>query len=220
MSKAPSTSPRFEALLAATLMHLEPGDFVSPPPGAAHAAQLIAERTAPARRKKSTVPQLEPALPATQRLAAAAGAARGLKLAKSDRMSVVYIDAGAPTTRTEPSWAESLTYISQGELPFVAVIADATGSNTSANPKSLSWPNVAKLTAKLQLPVLTVDGEDAVAVYRCMQECTLRARMGAGSALIWAVLTPGSKAASLTRSQLPQSRLESYLKTRSIPFKN
>ena len=125
-----------------------------------------------------------------------------------------------PPRAPNPPGPNHSPYASHGELPFVAIIADATGSPKASNPKSLTWPNVAKLTSKLQLPVLTVDGEDAVAVYRCMQESALRARMGAGSALIWAVLTPASQAASLTRSQLPQSRLESYLKTRSIPFKS
>jgi hypothetical protein len=218
MARTPAAAPRFEALLAATLMHLEPGDFVSPPAGAPHAAALIAERIAPAGRKKSKSPAPEPALPATQRLAAAAGIARGLKLAKSDRMSVVYIDAGPATARTEPGWAESLAFASTGELPLIIVCADATGGAGSSNAKSLTWPNLVKVAARAKLPVLTVDGEDAVAVYRCMQEASLRARMGAGSALLYAVLTPGPKVAALTRSQLPQARLESYLKTRNIPF--
>ncbi|HZL26418.1 MAG TPA: hypothetical protein VFC39_07805, partial [Acidobacteriaceae bacterium] len=58
LSKAPASAPRLEAILAATLMHIEPGDFVSPPPNAQVATLLAAERTAIS--KKIAPPQTLP----------------------------------------------------------------------------------------------------------------------------------------------------------------
>lgn len=219
MSKAPAASPHFEALLAATLMHVESGDYVSTPPEALLPTLLAAERTfVPTRKKKSAPTGPETPLPATQRLAAAAGLARGLKLAKSDRIAVTYHDAGAATARTEPGWAEALTYTQAADVPLVTIFADATGGARIANPRAISWPAMFKLTGKLKLPILTVDGEDAVALYRAMQECSLRARSIGSPSIIWAVLTPAAQVRSLKRSQLPLARLESYLKTRNIPL--
>jgi hypothetical protein len=219
MSQAPAASPQFEALLAATLMHVEAGDFVSSPPGVKRLILLASERTyAPLRKKKAAPAGPETPMPATQRLAAVAGLARGFKLAKSDRIAVAYLDAGTASARTEPGWAESLAYIQKADVPLVTIVADATGGARVPNPKAISWPTISKLTAKLQLPILTVDGEDAVAIYRAMQESSLRARMVGSPSVIYAVLTPGSQVTSLKRSQRPVARLESYLKTRNIPF--
>jgi pyruvate dehydrogenase E1 component alpha subunit len=71
-----------------------------------------------------------------------------------------------------------------------------------------------RLAKKLHLPVFAVDGEDAVAVYRVMQESVLRARAGGGPAVFWAVLSPQRP----SRSDLPLARLRSYLAARRIPL--
>jgi hypothetical protein len=62
--------------------------------------------------------------------------------------------------------------------------------------------------------VVSVDGEDAVAVYRVMQECVVRTRVIGGPAVIWALSTPAT--APLTRAQQPIARLRSYMAARNI----
>lgn len=215
LTKAPAAAPRFEALLAATLMHVEPGDFVSPPPGPTAPAVLAAERTAaPAKKSKKAQAPAAPVLPTHQRIATVNGIAHGLKHAKSDRVAVYYTDAGAASAKTDAGWAEALAHAVRAELPLIFVCADATAGTRIADRNAISWASVSKLAPKLGLPILIVDGEDAVAVYRVMQESMIHARLGAGPAMIWAVMSPdGSK---LTKSALPQSRLEGYLKTRGI----
>ncbi len=202
LSKAPASAPRFEAILCATLMHIEPGDFVSPPPNAPVATLLATERTT-GRRKK---PEPAQTLPATQRLATASGIAQGLKLASPGRFAVIYTDAGRPET----GWQEALTYATTARLPLILVIASVE-TTRAANSKSLTWPSLSKLARKLRLPVLTVDGADAVAVYRVMQESAHRARLGDGVAVIWCALPAKSSVATD-----PLRTMKAYLAVRNL----
>jgi hypothetical protein len=214
LSKAPATAPRFEAVLGATLMHIAPGDFVSPPPGAPPAALLAAERTATPTRKKSPPPA--PAtipLPAHQRLATVAGIAQGLKITGGNRLALFYTDAGAASSRSEEGWSEALSYASNAALPLLFVCAEIDGAPRASNPKAISWSSISKLAKPLKLPVLAVDGTDAVAVYRVMQESTHRARQGDGAAIIWCAL-PGS--ADRTLANDPIRKMRRYLSTRGL----
>ncbi|MGA7157534.1 MAG: thiamine pyrophosphate-dependent enzyme, partial [Acidobacteriaceae bacterium] len=109
------------------------------------------------------------------------------------------------------------------QLPLLLAIADATGGRPSRKNKgrepALDFQHLTRTAKRLQMPVLTVDGEDAVAVYRVMQECVLRARMGGGPAVLWAVMTPASDAAALPRAHQPLTRLQQYMAARKIGLK-
>ena len=83
----------------------------------------------------------------------------------------------------------------------------------------LDFAAMSKLAKRLKLPVLTVDGEDAVAIYRVMQESVLRARQGGGPAVLWAVMTPTRSLATMPASSQPIARLRSYLSARKISLK-
>jgi hypothetical protein len=202
LSKAPASAPRFEAILCATLMHIEPGDFIDPPPNAPVAALLAAERTT-APRKKSEPAQT---LPANQRLATASGIAQGLKLAAPGRFAVVYTDAGRPET----GWQEALAYAATARLPLILVVATVE-TPRAANPKALAWPSLSKLAKKINLPILTVDGTDAIAVYRVMQESAHRARLGDGVAVIWCALPAKNSFATD-----PIRHMKDYLAARNL----
>jgi TPP-dependent pyruvate/acetoin dehydrogenase alpha subunit len=204
LSKAPATAPRFEAVLAATLLHVEPGDFVSPPQGPAAPALLAAERTGL---------EATPPLPAHQRLATVAGIAQGLQQSKATRLAVYYADAGPASARTEEGWAEALTYALNAHLPLIFVCADIPTPRRVTNAKALTWPSISKLAARLKLPILTVDGADAVAVYRVMQECAHRARLGDGAAVIWCVLPAASER---TPANDPIRNMKRYLAARNL----
>jgi pyruvate dehydrogenase E1 component alpha subunit len=79
---------------------------------------------------------------------------------------------------------------------------------------AFTWDSVSRLCARLKIPLLPVDGEDAVALFRVFQESTLHARAGAAPAVIWAMLHPSAK--PLPRSQTPVVRLATYCKARGI----
>jgi TPP-dependent pyruvate/acetoin dehydrogenase alpha subunit len=202
-----------EALLAATLMQLLPGDLVSASEGDAAAGQL-----APAAKKPGSGSVVGGAA-IEARLALGAAAARGLQAAASDALVLAFARAGG----AEPGWAHALEWAQQTQLPLIVACTDATNGALSRSVKvkepGLDFVSISRLAKRLKLPVLTVDGEDAVAVYRVMQESVLRARQGGGPAVLWAVMTPARSIAKMPASSQPIARLRSYLSARKISLK-
>jgi pyruvate dehydrogenase E1 component alpha subunit len=206
-------TPAREALLAATAMQLLPGDILCADPGDATLARL-----APANRSGLVDGGLvtPPNLPYAAKLTTAASMARGQLAASpldAPTLTLAFSVAGTP----EPGWQHALSVAQHASLPLLLAVADATGgtrprSKSGATP--LDWLQIQRFARKLGLPVFAVDGEDAVAVYRVMQESVMRARAGGGPAVLWAVLSPQRPAPSLS----PLARLESYMAARHIPL--
>jgi len=191
-----------EALLAATLIHLSTGDLVS---GRADDATLRA--VAP----KSKAGDDAHDVPQSLRVPLCVGAARGMQTAGTDRIAVAFTGAGAPET----GWADALRWAHRDRLPFLFIVADSgtrSNKNSSRPVPQLVWSELTKLAHSLHLPHFPVDGEDAVAVYRVMQETSARARSGGGPSVIWAVLS----AERLTPRQQPLKRLGAYMAARGI----
>jgi hypothetical protein len=208
-----NASPAREALLAATTIHLVSGDLLCSTTGDATLAAL-----APKPPKKEARPNgsLLVSPPTLGAIAAATAAARGLQAA-GNGVSLALASAGS----TEPGWQAALDWAQTSELPLILAVSDATdgkSARASKTPKApkLDWPTVSRFAARIKLPILTVDGEDAVAVYRVMQEAVIRARFGGGPALIWAVMRAGS----VPTSEQPIARLETYMAARKISFRN
>jgi len=211
-ASARKSAPAREAMLAAAAIHLQPGDILCATSGDTAAAALA---PAPhpnqlADGKSVPVPESPATLPGTARLALYAAMALGLKVSGTGGMVV----ALASSTTLEPGWPEALTYAHLSQAPLLLLCADTTGRTASRNPANLTWPAVTRAAARLKLPVLPVDGEDAVAVYRVMQECAGRARMGEGPAIIWCFMNPSG--ARLARSAQPIARMQQYLAARGL----
>ena len=192
-----------EALLAAALIHLSTGDLVS---GRAEDATLRA--FAP----KSNAGDDAHDVPQSLRIPLCAGAARGMQTAGTDRIAVAFADAGAP----EIGWADALRWAHRDRLPFLLIVADdgarSSRKGSPRNAPSLLWPELTKLAHGIHLPHFPVDGEDAVAVYRVMQESSARARSGGGPSVIWAMVN----AERLAPRRQPLKRLEAYMVARGI----
>ena len=204
--------PAREALLAAAAIQLRPGDLFF-----GEGVDATAEALAPPPKpnafstgKSAAEPIAGIRLPKASRLTLYAATALGLRIAGSDGVVMALATAGS----TEPGWAAALEYAHHARLPLLLVCADSTGGRARGGTSALSWQGVSKLARKLHLPVLSVDGEDAVAVYRVAQESVLRARVGDGPAVIWGVLTP--KGSKLSRSMQPLARMETYLAARGL----
>lgn len=202
------------ALLAGMLLQLKSGDVAVPEPEDALAASLLHEETD--GRETGTALAVPASAP---RLMIAAGLAAAHQASGEERLVLALVRAG-----TRPAdWPAALTWAQERQLPLVLAVADPSGPNAfgaasgAGKAGDFTWPAVQKLTAKLKLPVLSVDGEDAVAVYRVMQESALRARSGGGPAILWAMLPSAQQlAAQRPRTALPVARLERYLKARGI----
>ena len=206
-----------EALLAATLMQLLPGDLVSAAEGDVAAGQL-----APAAKKPGSGTLVGSAVGGAAieaRLSLGAAAARGLQGAGSDGLVLAFARAGGP----EPGWMAALEWAQVAQLPLIVACSDATNGARARVVKrqepGLDFAAMSKLAKRLKLPVLTVDGEDAVAIYRVMQESVLRARQGGGPAVLWAVMTPTRSLATMPASSQPIARLRNYLSARKISLK-
>ncbi len=211
--KQKSSGSAREALLAATSIHLLPGDLLSPRGGDGVAATL-----APAAKKYRATGSLIDASSLDARLHLCAATARGLQAAGADGVVLAFVRAGD----AEPGWKAALEWAQQSQLPLVVACVDATGgvaarSSRRAEPV-LDFAAISRFSRRMKLPVLTVDGEDAVAVYRVMQESVLRARLGGGPALVWGVMTPTREAQKMRRSSQPIARLEKYMTARKIPL--
>lgn len=212
--------PAREALAAATAIHLQPGDVLC-----AEADDALTHHLAPATRsaaegKPSDVHGSELITPAAarSRLLLAAAAAHALKTAAHPGEGGIVL-AFAQTSQPEPEWAAALEWAQQAELPLILAVADAAGGPRSGKATTrevqLSWTAISAFARRTKLPVLTVDGTDAVAIYRAMQESTIRARSGLGPAVLWAVMEAGEQ----KPSQPPIARLRQYMKVRGIALR-
>ncbi len=200
-----------EAMLAATLIHLQEGDVLVGAIGDEAATKL-----APKEKKNPRVtwdavlePEKEVALPKVSRMVMAAATAQGLRAAGTGGVVLALAKAGVK----EDGFVDAATYAQKARLPLLIAVDDAMDGR--AKKSAMQYAEVLGLAKKLQLPLFPVDGEDAVAVYRVMQECTLRARNGEGPAILWCVMT-AQAAGKMTRSQMPVARMEKYLKVRGI----
>jgi TPP-dependent pyruvate/acetoin dehydrogenase alpha subunit len=202
-----------EALLAATSIHLLSGDLLSVSP-----KDLVAGQLAPETKKPGAGGSLVATAPLNPRLLLCAAAARGLQASGADGLVLAFAEAGSP----EPGWQNAFEWAQQSQLPLLLACADGTGGrshSSKARQPALEFSTMTKFAKRQKLPILTVDGEDAVAVYRVMQESVLRARLGGGPAVIWAVMTPLTAASpKLSRSSQPVTRLQKYMEARNIPF--
>lgn len=207
-----------EALLAATSIHLLPGDLLS-----AESVDGVAGQLAPKAKKSNPAGSILGGAAAGGRMLRCAAAARGLQATGSEGLVLALTRAGG----AEPGWSAALEWAHLSDMPLLLVVADATAGKPSRRGKSggkgaepsLDFTHMSRLAKRLRLPVFTVDGEDAVAVYRVMQESVLRARMGGGPAVLWAVMTPAAEVPKMPRSNQPIVRLEKYLAARKISLR-
>ncbi|MFZ0746035.1 MAG: thiamine pyrophosphate-dependent enzyme [Terracidiphilus sp.] len=175
-------------------------------------------------------PQANVIAPATHigtQLEIACGAALVHKSAKNNKIVVVCGADGSDSRECE-SWSKSLHFAGQNELPMLFVRhsgdADAqesrtsSGSRTSPESRTRRGRNEgsATTTASRSAPVITVDGSDAVAVYRVASESINRARLGRGPTLIECSSLghePGTEKANGARrtARDPIDAMETYL---------
>ena len=124
-------------------------------------------------------------MPSIHRLATVAGVAQALQLAGASRIAVYFADSATSANRSEAGWQDALNYAVASRLPLLMICSAPASAIAAGKPDSLTWPNISKLGKRLKLPVLSVDGVDAPALYRVMQESVLRARTGGGPAVLW-----------------------------------
>ncbi|WP_263377656.1 thiamine pyrophosphate-dependent dehydrogenase E1 component subunit alpha [Granulicella paludicola] len=200
--KAAKRGPR-EAFLAATTMQLLPGDLLSH-----EADDESAEILSPVGKSGKLAGSLHTSV--KSRLAVCAGAARGMTASATNALVLAITRAGVAA----PGWQEALLWAHNDLLPLIFLCEDSANGGKGKTADALTWSAMETFTRKNRIAITAVDGEDAVAVYRVMQESVIRARTGCGPAVIWAVTSPKTKSAPA--SQQPVAKLQSYLRVRKI----
>jgi TPP-dependent pyruvate/acetoin dehydrogenase alpha subunit len=192
-----------EAIIAGAAIHLKPADFVAP-----SAAELFARciqgaplaallaRSKRRHEKRVAVDAVSPkSIPAGTAMEIGTGMALACKMQNIAGLVSLCI-ARAPIAS---GW-DAVEFAATRKLAIVFAVIDGTTS-------SPALPAKLRRDAQGLLPVITVDGNDAVAVYRVAEECTRRARQGLGPSVIECLLEPVRD---------PTSFMEQYLRERQL----
>ncbi len=141
---------------------------------------------------------------------AAREAAAAHKAAKNGRIVVVTCGDGAPGIGC---WSKALTHAGDHELPMIFVWHNDAGE---AREPLVGHDGIASRTPDRSLPAITVDGGDAVAVYRVASESIQRARRLRGPTLIECRCEVSARFVGQANGKRPESKdpidtMETYL---------
>ena len=189
-----------EACVAGVVADLEPEDAIGPShrdfitnfakgaPLEKMFAQLYARAASPDKGHSSPAHMgyaplnvIAPSSTIAAQLSIATGVALADKMKKNGKIAVAFSGEGATSLGF---WHEALNFAAVHSLPILFVCQNNLWAE-SVNVKFQT--KVQDISAKAQaygIPGITVDGNDAVAVYRVAHEAILRARKGRGPTLI------------------------------------
>ena len=111
----------------------------------------------------------------------ATGAALAARLEKSDRVAVAFFGDGASN---EGAFNGSLNLASIWKLPVIYVCENNRWASGVPASYALSVADVSVRAVGYNMPGITVDGTDVLAVYEAAEQAVRRARDGVGPALI------------------------------------
>ena len=111
----------------------------------------------------------------------ATGAALSFKLLKTDQVAVCFFGDGAVNHGT---FHESMNMASLWDLPIVFCCENNSWSQFSPQTLTTKVLDVAKRAASYDIPGITIDGDDILAVYEAAEEVIGRARKGGGPTLL------------------------------------
>jgi len=111
----------------------------------------------------------------------ATGCALSAKVRGVDQITLCFFGDGAVNQGT---FHESLNMASLWKLPVIYLCENNGYAITTSVARSHGQPEIAKRAAAYGLPGVTVDGQDAAAVYEATSSAVTRARRGEGPTLI------------------------------------
>ncbi len=111
-------------------------------------------------------------------LPVAAGAALGSKMQGNDRVTLCFFGDGASNQGT---FHESLNLAAIWALPAVYVCENNGYGELTAAHKTMSVEHVSERAGAYDIPGVTVDGQDVLAVYEAVGEAVARGRRGGGA---------------------------------------
>jgi TPP-dependent pyruvate/acetoin dehydrogenase alpha subunit len=220
-----------EAIEAGTLTGLHPDDLVAPGTNAVAAglvrgepvksivAELLGETRRPRQKNRAPLSVLPCSLSLAAQINIALGAAWGSR-SRKDRPVAISI---CRESSTSPSvWRDAVVFSVLHKLAVIHVVHTGRSEAAAVDGHSALRQHLSSLGS--DLPTLTVDGDDAVAVYRVCQEAVRRARQGRGPALIECQTSATASVGHLKNLSVnhqppgtdPIQRLETYLQRKGI----
>ncbi len=148
----------------------------------------------------------------------ACGVALAWKMKMPGRIVAAFCGKGSAPAEC---WNETLQFAGQHQLPMLFVCHDG-GRGTGARATAGRFEAMAQGAKASRVPVFTVDGNDAVAVYRVAFESMARARQGRGPTLIecrtgvGAGPAGGTKSARREEAADPLLHMEDYLASKGL----
>ena len=111
----------------------------------------------------------------------AGGAALSAKMRGTDQVAICFLGDGASNTSR---FHEGVNLASIWKLPVVYVIENNVYAETTPVSYATNIPNIADRATAYGIPGVTIDGNDAMAVYEAVGEAVARARKGEGPSLV------------------------------------
>ena len=146
------------------------------------AIDLLPEDTiAPARWAHSPFREINPSLTVAATLNLATRAALAHKDKKNSRIAVAF-STGRPASLS--AWRKALSLAAAQNLPILFVSPLPLDSQPPDFQRQIKGEDIPLKTKNYAFPVLAVDGNDVVAVYRVASEAIAHARKGHGPSLI------------------------------------
>jgi Dehydrogenase E1 component len=164
-----------EATVVGSLMGLLPEDTLTIAHARSLATTLYPKKLAPEVLDFAALDRKSPELSATAHISLASGYA--LERALHHRPGLILAFAGEADSLAEAR--ATLTFAATHKLPLVMVVQHNLARTKSGSPGDLTHEMLG-----VGLAGMTVDGTDAMAVYRVTQEAMFRARHDAGPTLI------------------------------------
>lgn len=203
------------AVAAAITIDLLGGDTLAPAPHGFAAcfvkglsldriASALGSASTPARSPSASLKLISPALGAAEQFERAIAAAARNKAVKNKKIAVAFIDSsrGSSDYLRQP-----MLRAGKSRLPILFV--SHSGPETD---------KIGSLAQKSGIPVIAVDGNDAVAIYRVATETIAHARRGRGPTLIqcrpWPVDDPQSSQRAAPAN--PIRNMENYLARKGL----
>ena len=158
---------------------------------------------------------IPPAPSAAAQLAIACGMANAWKLKLNGKITVALCGEDAAPIE---AWRDALTFAGLHQLPLLLVCHRNVRSEAEERAAQTLFDELSAHAHTCRVPALTVDGQDAVAVYRVAFESIARARQGRGPTLIEcrAYVCKNHRGTRKEASDLPEAkdpirRMETYL---------
>jgi TPP-dependent pyruvate/acetoin dehydrogenase alpha subunit len=174
-------------------------------------AQMFARRTAYEQSPNIIMPS--PTL-GTQ-LGVATSAARGNKRKKKGNLVVAFADKA---TATLGCWHDALALAAKKSLPIIFVVEDNPWTDLAGSAVSEDSTEKAR---NYGFPIIAVDANDVVAVYRVAYESVERVRQGGGPVLVdakpYRLSNPTKRRVAAQRKERdPLAHMERYLKAKGL----